>query len=865
MARADIRINIDTKQAEKGLSNLDKSVGQFSERTGSARTRIRQIRDEMLELEPGSKQFQALAMEAGKLQDEMNKAQAQINSFASDTMALDGTVGTVQGLTSGFTSLTAVTALLGDENEELVQSFARIELIQRSVNGAIQTYQSFQRGSAAFTLIQTVRNRALAASITLKTRALQGATTAQRAMNIAMSAMPLIAILSGVTALITNWDKLSSVLSSTSREQEALNATMDAYQSAAEDAIAQTTSVQIAFDRAREGTMDKDEALRIYNETLGDTIGEAETLEEAERLFSDNTDRYIQASILRAQAQELIKKAAEEGTRALLAQEEDQRGFFERLGISILGVQSKIVDYSTAGLTNFSETAEQIDKISDQSARYRVQREATAQQDMLTELAKGLLEQVDELESHYKVKEELAEDEVESNADRLRRMREAERLRREEERRLERERIERQRANNAFFDAIEKQRIDNIIDEEERRIEEAMRQYDRLIELAERAGQDTEEITRQHNERIIAINQEFEDKRNEERQERINNERRLRAEVAILEEDFNLRSQLALAESEEEKEQIRRDSNERMKGLLMLQEQENRDILLENTELTELEREKIIFESEARIAEIRDQFREEEVIKNDNFIADLLEKYEEEINLFNEFLGGITGEFNEMLAIRSEEASAAREQRYSEEADALQHRLEQGVISQEESDAQLANLERAKRAEELKAMRQDFQRRKRMDTANAFMGMASAIIQAIAQFGPPPSPMGIAGIASAGVIGAAQIANIQSQQFRANRGGVVPGMTSHRDTVPALLAGGETVINSSSSRMFAPELSAINEAGGGKRLNNEGVRHNVEEVSYGDNREQSFTVDVSITEIEDVNKRVNRYRDLNEF
>lgn len=70
------------------------------------------------------------------------------------------------------------------------------------------------------------------------------------------------------------------------------------------------------------------------------------------------------------------------------------------------------------------------------------------------------------------------------------------------------------------------------------------------------------------------------------------------------------------------------------------------------------------------------------------------------------------------------------------------------------------------KAQEKRAERQ-FQVQKGLDIVTAGIDTAKAITQAIAQFGPPPSPLGIAGIASASAIGAAQIAAISSKQFKA--------------------------------------------------------------------------------------------------
>lgn len=77
------------------------------------------------------------------------------------------------------------------------------------------------------------------------------------------------------------------------------------------------------------------------------------------------------------------------------------------------------------------------------------------------------------------------------------------------------------------------------------------------------------------------------------------------------------------------------------------------------------------------------------------------------------------------------------------------------------------------------------------DKASAVFGIgvntAQAIAKAIALFGPPPSPVGIAGITTAGVIGATQAAAVLAQPL--------PKFHTGTAEVPALLTPGEAVLN----------------------------------------------------------------------
>jgi hypothetical protein len=94
---------------------------------------------------------------------------------------------------------------------------------------------------------------------------------------------------------------------------------------AAEEAKNKILEVGVAFEQAKTGAISKKKALETYNEILGGTIGKADTLAEAEKLYKNNTENYIKATGLRAQAQELFRIAAQKSAEAVTA---EQVGFF---------------------------------------------------------------------------------------------------------------------------------------------------------------------------------------------------------------------------------------------------------------------------------------------------------------------------------------------------------------------------------------------------------------------------------------------------------------------------------------------------------------------------------------------------------
>lgn len=167
---------------------------------------------------------------------------------------------------------------------------------------------------------------------------------------------------------------------------------------------------------------------------------------------------------------------------------------------------------------------------------------------------------------------------------------------------------------------------------------------------------------------------------------------------------------------------------------------------------------------------------------------------------------------NDALAESAARADAEREVQFNKEQEGLNQLLANKTISQEQFDQKLKELNQKKQVEETKAKRKQF----KIDKANNIIGAVISTAQAVLQgLAAAPPPVGAILAAINGALGAAQIGVIASQQFRAARGGVVPGSPSNVDSVSSLLAPGEMVINSTSAGMFGNLLSAVNQVGGG--------------------------------------------------
>jgi hypothetical protein len=156
------------------------------------------------------------------------------------------------------------------------------------------------------------------------------------------------------------------------------------------------------------------------------------------------------------------------------------------------------------------------------------------------------------------------------------------------------------------------------------------------------------------------------------------------------------------------------------------------------------------------------------------------------------------------------------EQQAYENAQANRTTLQQAQYDTEQGFAeQKKNAERVRQLEEDKIKKKQFNAQKINDAATVAIKTAMAVMGAVQAFpltgGMPFTAINIA-------IGAIEEAAILSKKYIPTyaTGGLVMGAgTGTSDSIDARLSNGESVINAKSTSMFAPMLSAINQAGGG--------------------------------------------------
>lgn len=792
-------LNEELKELEAAYGSHGRSVGDYEKATRALTdtfeevygegaqpltSRLGELEDRMYELvlagEATGQEFGELQAEAVKLRKTVIQTDAAVDQLAESGGAMGTAISAAEGLTQAYQAGLSVTALMGVEQEEMLEVLTKLEAVQGLLNSLEAVRITLQKNSIRITRLQAGAQRLL-------NTAIGNGTVAAKGFRAALLATGVGALVVGIIALIQNFDELKEMVVSTNREQEAYNETLQSAVDAGASAFEQVNKVGNAFAMAKEGVISKEEALNTYNETLGKSLGAAETLEEAEQNYIDKTEAYIKSTMRRAQAQELFKKAAEEQAKFIEAQLSDQTTNTQKFFAGITGAFETAaqgsLDFNDL-MTNVTEsTGEAMEKAEEESKSLAQERFNT-----FSKLGADMLRQAEIAEEANGI---ISEDEAKLAAERKRR---AEEWKKREEEKLAKakevaekirdlqlsnqdiglaneraaleahyEFLETIAANNARQLAEIQTEKNAALDELSQRELEASiaaveEKYQREFEAAEGNAELIVELERNKNLEIDALNNERAAQISQREIERIAEEQAFNQER--IENSKAAANELKLIDAELHLERMRGTSEEFNAWKALQDERINqveiaRDAQLSNVELTESERVRITRQAELEIQQIQNETFEQNKAQNEQKVQDQRALATSALSSAQQLSDAL---FQiEQNRIQSEINLLQR--KHDTATQLLQDELDAGLITQAEFNAESTKLQAQFEAEQSKLKQEQFRKNKAAQLINATIATAVGVANALNA--PPPLSFILAGVA--GALGAAQIAIIASQ------------------------------------------------------------------------------------------------------
>lgn len=319
----DVKRKLDTALGSDVGKEFGNALDEALKRISSNSVQLQKfIRDLKRELEKGdlpAKEYQKLSesiLEAeGALRELKETEQVRQKAFTASNLEVVADAAGV--LANGYQAAVAATQLFGIENEDLLKSIAKLQAIMALTNSLESISNTLKGNSIALVRGQAIADGLATRAKTLYTTAVNISSTALGRFKLALAATGIGLAIVAVAALIQNWDKLAGSVNRISEEQKLYNEITRATASTVGEATTNVRQVDDAFRSAKNGLISKDDALKIYNDTLGDTIGKADSYNEAEALFIANSSRYIQSVQARSRAEALRAKSIELETQLI--------------------------------------------------------------------------------------------------------------------------------------------------------------------------------------------------------------------------------------------------------------------------------------------------------------------------------------------------------------------------------------------------------------------------------------------------------------------------------------------------------------------------------------------------------------------
>ena len=930
---AAININVNSKQAQGDIDKLSGSINAAGGSAASLRLELKKTVQELQSLEPGTARFQELSVRAGELRDRIADTNAVVNQLAGNVAErlTRGITGVVQVGVAGFQAISASAALFGVESEQLTQTLVRLNALM-NLSQAFETlsalpdkiteirasFQSLTTATVQQTVAQEAENVATA----------QGAV-ATTALGVAMKALPIIALVAGLATLAYGIYEYTNANSEAAQEEKKRKESLERLKKQQEEnkkaqeqenttvrqASVEYVGLVTQLKNTVAGSKERKKQIDFINATYGTTLKNISDETLFQEQLNGSIRDYIALQVIKVKQQKNVDKIVE----SIQKEEDAQKAYNIALG------QAK----KDADLFNvtFQEFRKGIYTSNDAltAAEIKLTQAKLRTQD-LTLSAEELRKQQLELTKEFKNggdaitvttdKTKDATDENNKYADALERIKEE---------------LDRQRAAEQGLNDIQNERLSRAsaqVAEELKVVEDFNKTQEDLIK---QATEREIEVLDERFKKGLVNEQEYIKGREEIAKGGLNNlleseTNLLNAKRLLVAEDLqNIKDKYKL-EAEIVTQATKQIQDETR--LLQLQFQKSQEIEdITNSTLTEEKKQEAILDvkrkyldEEVKLIELSAQnqinalsLQKEKQLEDEQLTADqrkqieekynqdvlkvnqdtqnqvqdaingtkdtqktALEELEDQISKVQDYLSAIAdlySQFSNTVSMISESRTKQREAEIEGlmafEKEALENQLTEGLISREQYDNKLAELEQQKEQETVALARREFETNKRLNVANAIINGAQAVLSTFAN---TPGGIIIKSIAAglAATFSAIQIGVISQEQFTAAGGGIVPGMGSGNvDTVPAMLAPGETVINAQSSSMYPELLNSINTAGGGISLKPDlpAVNKTDGEMRvFGDNKvDKPIRAYVVETDVTDTQKRVNRIKRSAEF
>ncbi len=480
---------------------------------------------------------------AGQLKDQIDGLRNEADQASKDFQGLQAAMQIGQGVIGAYSAFQGTVALLGIENEQLMNTMVKLQAANSVLMGVESVRQVLEKESilvqklTAFWTNVNTKALNIQAKAKKKDIAVTGiVTAAQYAWNAALMANPVVLIITAIVALVAGLATLAIALSDSGDEFDEAAVKQEAFNEAVKEAqlntVEQKVNLRSLIAVAKDETASleaRQQALKELNkispEYFNNLTLENLATEEGQKLLDDYVralNDKAEAEALSAKLTELNKQKIELETQAL----SEHVGEMDKAAAGVkmaLGDEQALVDLHAKAVEARDEKVAAI------------QREIDAIQDLAEEQeAERLANEAAEEAARKALKEQ---EEAEKKAEQERKKRAADRKKQQEKdaadaKKAEEKRIENLIASQEFADALV---LEMMKDGQEKEEAQRIAAYEKQIGDLEKNGQLTAEISKNLENQLLndldEIREKHEKERLEKEKERIQKQNDLRIEL----------------------------------------------------------------------------------------------------------------------------------------------------------------------------------------------------------------------------------------------------------------------------------------------------------------------------------------------
>lgn len=218
-----IEIDVDQVQAMGGLDALQTSLQETEKSSASLKAELRQLKEQLAQLPEGSEEYNKIAQRAGEVSDKIGDINQRIKALGSDTRVIDTVVEGAQALSGAFSIATSASALLGEENEDLQKTMAKVESAIGLTVGIQSVANALQKDTALSIGLANVATKIQIGLQTAYATVVGTTTGALKALRVALVSTGVGALVVGLGLLISKLTESQEATEDQEKAQELLN------------------------------------------------------------------------------------------------------------------------------------------------------------------------------------------------------------------------------------------------------------------------------------------------------------------------------------------------------------------------------------------------------------------------------------------------------------------------------------------------------------------------------------------------------------------------------------------------------------------------------------------------------------------